>query len=60
MSVSVGRFRPPPVKVSITDGRTQLMFDHPADMWDYLSNHLELKDRLHEFSWTIQEISGGH
>ena len=59
MAIRVGQFRPPPVKVSITDRQAQIQFDSPADLVDYLTRHPELAKRIHEFDWVVQEITGG-
>jgi hypothetical protein len=55
MSWLLGRFRPPPQSVSITDAHAQVKFDSPAEMVDYLSAHPEVAENIHLWHWTLQE-----
>jgi hypothetical protein len=60
MATTVGRFRPPALQVSITNGSEQIEFDSPADMHDYLTRHPEVVRDLHNYDWTTQPLRGGH
>jgi hypothetical protein len=60
MATLVGRFQPPAMPVSMTDGRRQVQFDTPADLVDYLDNHPEVMTRIAEFSWTTLPVTGDH
>jgi hypothetical protein len=54
-----GGFTPPPLKVSITDGKKQVQFDTPSDFLDWLGRNPEFGEWRHvNWSWTAQPLYG--
>jgi hypothetical protein len=59
LSVTVGRFEPPAMQVSITDGRRQILFDRPSDMVRWFLDHPGDAAAVDRYVWTTQQIAGG-